>query len=137
MFIKDGKRFNIEASATYEDVTYPNFKDSSLQEKFGITWIADPQPPEDIVDEFNNHNDWYYVQEIDEFPYCLWIKKEAETIYKQELEKAREKRAAAYKERSDVLAFKVLRDEATKEQYIAEVAAIKAEFPDPVMPEEV
>lgn len=43
-------------------------------------------------------------------------------------------RSVAYREESDPIFFKWQRDEATKEEWMAKVAEIKARFPDGVMP---
>lgn len=43
-------------------------------------------------------------------------------------------RAAAYMQESDPIFFKWQRDEATKEEWLAKVAEIKARIPDGVMP---
>lgn len=69
MFIKDGKRFNILASATIGDVTYPNFLDPALRSSLGVTEIADPTPPGDY------DPDLYYRTEQDTAPYVIYTKK--------------------------------------------------------------
>ena len=45
---------------------------------------------------------------------------------------AEARRAAAYRDEADPLFFKYQRDEATKEEWLAKIAEIKARFPDPV-----
>lgn len=74
MFIKDGKRFNILASATIGDVTYPNFLDPALRSSLGITEVADPAPPDDY------DPDLYYRTEQDDVPYVIFTKKSDDQV---------------------------------------------------------
>ena len=62
MFIKDGKRFNIHASATFNDVTYANFLDATVRQTVGITEIQEP-----ARESSETHN----VREIDDAPYII------------------------------------------------------------------
>ena len=59
------------------------------------------------------------------FPILVEKKPTAEQL----AEKAEAMRAAAYREESDPLFFKWQRDEATKDEWLAKVAEIKARFP--------
>jgi hypothetical protein len=74
MFIRNGLRFNIDASQEIDGVRYPNFRDPVLREQLGITEIADPQPPEDFSD------DTYYRTEQDDAPYVVFTRKPAAQI---------------------------------------------------------
>ena len=52
--------------------------------------------------------------------------------HEQLLATAEAQRATAYREEADPLFFKYQRGEATKEEWLAKIAEIKARFPDPV-----
>lgn len=69
MFIKDGKRFNIFASATINGVTYPHFKDAALRASLGITEQAEPAPPVDFTE------DKYTKIEQDDAPYVVYAER--------------------------------------------------------------
>jgi hypothetical protein len=64
MFIKDGKRFNIYAAVTIEDVNYPAgaFSDPELRDAHGITELPDPVK---LPDET------HFNQEVDVAPYLV------------------------------------------------------------------
>ena len=61
------------------------------------------------------------------------VLKDRPALTKAELTAGAEaRRAAAYRDEADPLFFKYQRDEATKEEWLAKIAEIKARFPDPV-----
>jgi hypothetical protein len=65
MFIKDGKRFNIFATITINDVLYPGgvlANNAELRQSLGITEIADPARASEET---------HFVQEIDDAPYVV------------------------------------------------------------------
>lgn len=64
MFIKDGKRFNIDAAVTIGDVQYPSgyFRDPITRAEHGITELPEPA---------RGNEDFYFNQEIDESPFLL------------------------------------------------------------------
>lgn len=74
MFIRNNKRFNIDASTTIDGVTYPNFRDAALRTLLGITEIAEPTPPVDYSE------DTYYRTEQDDAPYVVYTQKSSEQI---------------------------------------------------------
>jgi hypothetical protein len=123
----DGKRCNLDSPyVTEEGVTHQNLH--ALKDSLGIKEIT--------IEDWPQPQEHYYVQELD-YPtgnkgYLDVIMKPASQIYEQELNKAKAQREAAYKSRSDVIALKVVAGRATQEELLAEIAAIKAEFPDPL-----
>lgn len=75
MFIKDGKRININAPyTTAEGVTHVNLLDPILREQEGVTEIAEPTPPEGYSAEF------YFRTEQDDAPYVVYTRKSDEAI---------------------------------------------------------
>jgi hypothetical protein len=62
MHIKDGKKYNVEARVTVDGVRYHNAKDASIQEKLGITEVADP---------LRKNDQFYYVTEQDDAPWVV------------------------------------------------------------------
>lgn len=124
----DGKRCNLDSPyVTEEGVTHQNLHE--LKDSLGIKEIT--------IEDWPQPKEHYYVQELD-YPagnkgYLDVIKKSDAQIYEQELKKAQELRASAYRSRSDILALKVVAGRATQEELLAEIAAIKAEFPDPTL----
>ena len=82
MFIRNGTRFNVYASAEIGSVTYPNFLDAGLREQLGIQEVQEPVAPEDYSDKL------YYRTEQDEAPYVVYTRKSDEQIAEQELVEA-------------------------------------------------
>lgn len=74
MYIRNGKRFNIYASAEIDGVRYPHFTDSVIQAELGITEISEPEAPADF------DYDIYYRQEQDTAPYVVYTRKSDEQI---------------------------------------------------------
>ena len=124
LYIYKGKSVNYYSIIMVDDIAY-SVQNEQDRKTIGIEEIQEPQPPEDFSDEL------YFRTEQQDAPYIVYTKKPAQMIYDTQLAKAKTQRQAAYKERSDVIAFKVLRGEATQEEYKAEVDKIKLEFPDP------
>lgn len=85
MFIRNGTRFNVYASAVIDGVTYPNFFDARLQEQLGIQEVQEPVAPEDYSDKL------YYRTEQDDAPYVVYTRKSDEHIVAQELVEAQAK----------------------------------------------
>lgn len=94
MFVLNGKRFNVYASAVFDGVTYPHFLDAGLREQLGILEVQEPTPPEDYSDKL------YYRTEQDEAPYVLYTRKSDEQLAAQELAEAQAK-AAEYLRSTD------------------------------------
>jgi hypothetical protein len=88
MFIKDGKRFNIYASSTIDDIQYENFTKAEDRAVAGITEIQEPAAPEDYTDYT------YTKQEFDEEPYVTYT-----PMTEEEIEALHETRAQEVWER--------------------------------------
>lgn len=86
IYIRNGKRFNIYASQTINEVTYPDFCSTGVQAALGITMVAPPEPPADFS------YDTYNVTEQDDAPYAVYTKKSAEQL--KQLEDAKSLAAA-------------------------------------------
>lgn len=73
MFIRNGKRFNINTTLTHEGVTYPSraLADPSVRTLLGITEIPDPERKSD---------EFYYVTEQEEAPYLINTPKSTEQL---------------------------------------------------------
>ena len=80
MFIRNGKRFNIHASAEIDGVRYPNFTNPGIRAKLDITEIPDP---------VRESEETHYVQEIDDPPYVVNTPKPAAIV--KELRRAKRK----------------------------------------------
>ena len=85
MFVRNGTRFNVYASAVINGVTYPNFLDAGLREQLGIQEVQEPSAPEDYSEKL------YYRTEQDEYPYVVYTRKSDEQIAQQELAEAQAK----------------------------------------------
>lgn len=88
MYIKDGKRFNIYASATFDGIRYHNFTNADLRALLEITWVDEPEPPLDYTD------DTYYRVEQDDAPYVVYTPRTPEQIAQIQLNKAKTSRQA-------------------------------------------
>lgn len=82
MFVRNGTRFNVYASAVIDGVTYPNFLDAGLREQLGIQEVLVPPAPEDYSEKL------YYRTEQDEYPYVVYSRKSDEQIAEQTLAEA-------------------------------------------------
>lgn len=74
IYIRNGKRFNIYAPQTINEVTYPDFCSAGVQAALGITMVAPPEPPVDFS------YDIYTVIEQDDPPYVVYTKKSDEQL---------------------------------------------------------
>jgi len=73
MFIKDGKRFNIDAAVTIGDVQYPAgfFRDPVARTEHGVTELAEPARGDER---------YYYNQELAEAPYLIVTPKPLDNV---------------------------------------------------------
>lgn len=71
MFIKDGKRFNIEAPFTDGNKSFPNMRDPYWHPFYNITQIPDPVRGDDR---------FYFVNESNEAPYVINTPKNLESV---------------------------------------------------------
>lgn len=74
--IREGRRFNIHASATIDGVLYPHFTDRSLWEKLGISEAPEPEMPAEMVADPT----YWLRRETDEAPYVEFVKMPDEEI---------------------------------------------------------
>lgn len=75
MFIKDGKRINLNAPQVIGGVTYQDLRRfPEVMAAQGVTEIAEPVPPADFSD------DLYYRTEQDDAPYVVYARKSDEQI---------------------------------------------------------
>jgi hypothetical protein len=84
MFTLNGKRINIEAQITIEDVTYSNLRDPEIRDQLGVVEIPDP---------IREDERYYFVQEIDEAPYVINTPRPLDGIRAQLREKVNAKRS--------------------------------------------
>lgn len=72
MFIdSNGLRTSVDVQTTIDGVTYLNLRDQALQQRLGITEIADPVRGDD---------QYYFVNEIDAAPYIINTPKSVEQV---------------------------------------------------------
>lgn len=76
MFIKNGKRINIDVPYTDPETGTKGIRltDPDNRAKYGVTEIPDPTPPEDF------NPDYYFVDEQNEAPYIVYERKPLEMI---------------------------------------------------------
>lgn len=94
--------------------------------ELGYTQFEVTTRPENFSEET------HFRSEQETPPYIVYTERDPKQVYETRLSRAKACRAAAYREESDPLAFKMLRGEATKEEYEAAVAGIKQRYPYPV-----
>ena len=81
IFVKDNKRINVWASHQDEQGNvYPNLASPDLMERFGITVVPDPAPPEDYTTRT------YDVREIEDAPYVLYVKRNPELVAREDIQ---------------------------------------------------
>lgn len=124
MFIKDGKRINLNVPQIIDGVTYQDLRRfPEVMVAHGLTEIADPVDPEDYS------NLTHYRQEIDGAPYMVYTLKPQQQIVQALNAQAQSARTAAYLSETDPLFFKEQRGEVPAGTWLAAVQAVKDAHP--------
>lgn len=76
IYVRAGKRFNIYAPATINEIQYPNFLAEDVRYGLGITAVTLPSPP---VEYWADPELWYVV-ESDFAPWAVYTQKSPEQI---------------------------------------------------------
>ena len=87
--IRNGRRFNIYASAEIDGVRYANFTDPAIRHQLGISQVDEPAAPEDF--SYDTHT----RQELDDAPYVVYERKPQAEIDALMLAKAKQLRKEA------------------------------------------